>query len=143
MVVCRKMMRKSDFGNRGKIIICRLSHKYETRTRLLLETSVWMLSKVEPTRWNVFFFRWIRKLRLVERCDLSIMYGKLWCLSNIVTHTKKWTKKCFSFLFFSVEHQIIGVVSAGYSCATRGQPGIYHRVPYTVDWISYVTSTTT
>lgn len=31
-----------------------------------------------------------------------------------------------------------GVVSAGYSCATRGQPGIYHRVPYTVDWISYV-----
>ncbi|XP_037049472.1 uncharacterized protein LOC119083777 isoform X4 [Bradysia coprophila] len=38
---------------------------------------------------------------------------------------------------------LIGVVSAGYSCATRGQPGIYHRVPYTVDWISYVTSSTT
>ncbi|XP_055379499.1 uncharacterized protein LOC129610802 [Condylostylus longicornis] len=33
---------------------------------------------------------------------------------------------------------LIGVVSAGYSCASRGQPGIYHRVPYTVDWISYV-----
>lgn len=33
-----------------------------------------------------------------------------------------------------------GVVSAGYSCATKGQPGIYHRVPYTVDWISYVSS---
>ncbi|XP_037902413.1 uncharacterized protein LOC119646134 isoform X2 [Hermetia illucens] len=37
---------------------------------------------------------------------------------------------------------LIGVVSAGYSCATRGQPGIYHRVPYTVDWISYVLNST-
>ncbi|XP_055319939.1 uncharacterized protein LOC129577248 isoform X4 [Sitodiplosis mosellana] len=35
---------------------------------------------------------------------------------------------------------LIGVVSAGYSCASRGQPGIYHRVPYTVDWISYVSN---
>ncbi|XP_050531487.1 serine protease 42-like isoform X8 [Daktulosphaira vitifoliae] len=33
---------------------------------------------------------------------------------------------------------LIGIVSAGYSCAQRGQPGIYHRVPLTVDWISYV-----
>ncbi|XP_036331823.1 uncharacterized protein LOC118743331 [Rhagoletis pomonella] len=38
---------------------------------------------------------------------------------------------------------LIGVVSAGYSCASRGQPGIYHRVPYTVDWISYVVGLTT
>ncbi|XP_054738742.1 uncharacterized protein LOC129244873 isoform X2 [Anastrepha obliqua] len=38
---------------------------------------------------------------------------------------------------------LIGVVSAGYSCASRGQPGIYHRVPYTVDWISYVIGLTT
>ncbi|XP_013118850.2 uncharacterized protein LOC106095942 isoform X1 [Stomoxys calcitrans] len=37
---------------------------------------------------------------------------------------------------------LIGVVSAGYSCASRGQPGIYHRVPYTVDWISYVVGLT-
>lgn len=35
-----------------------------------------------------------------------------------------------------------GVVSAGYSCASRGQPGIYHRVPFTVDWISYVVGLT-
>ncbi|XP_055698271.1 uncharacterized protein LOC129798859 isoform X2 [Phlebotomus papatasi] len=35
---------------------------------------------------------------------------------------------------------LIGIVSAGYSCANRGQPGIYHRVAYTVDWISYVSN---
>lgn len=35
---------------------------------------------------------------------------------------------------------ISGIVSAGYSCASRGQPGIYHRVPYTVDWISFVSN---
>ncbi|XP_049846662.1 proclotting enzyme isoform X2 [Schistocerca gregaria] len=33
---------------------------------------------------------------------------------------------------------LIGIVSAGYSCAQRGQPGIYHRVAETVDWISYI-----
>ncbi|CAH0394420.1 unnamed protein product [Bemisia tabaci] len=33
---------------------------------------------------------------------------------------------------------LIGIVSAGYSCAQRGQPGIYHRVAQTVDWISYI-----
>lgn len=33
---------------------------------------------------------------------------------------------------------LIGIVSAGYSCAQRGQPGIYHRVAHTVDWISYI-----
>ena len=32
---------------------------------------------------------------------------------------------------------LIGIVSAGYSCAKRGQPGIYHRVAHTSDWISY------
>ncbi|CAB4067506.1 unnamed protein product [Lepeophtheirus salmonis] len=32
---------------------------------------------------------------------------------------------------------LIGIVSAGYSCAKRGQPGIYHRVPHTSDWISH------
>ncbi|XP_056640922.1 uncharacterized protein LOC130447897 [Diorhabda sublineata] len=30
---------------------------------------------------------------------------------------------------------LIGIVSAGYSCAQSGQPGIYHRVAHTVDWI--------
>ncbi|XP_075988354.1 uncharacterized protein LOC142984536 isoform X2 [Anticarsia gemmatalis] len=35
---------------------------------------------------------------------------------------------------------LIGVVSAGYSCASRGQPGIYHRVAHTVDWISHATT---
>ncbi|XP_055545306.1 uncharacterized protein LOC129730188 isoform X4 [Wyeomyia smithii] len=33
---------------------------------------------------------------------------------------------------------LIGIVSAGYSCANRGQPGIYHRVANTVDWISHI-----
>eukprot|EP00095_Tigriopus_kingsejongensis_P007951 maker-scaffold756_size101639-snap-gene-0.17 protein:Tk07951 transcript:maker-scaffold756_size101639-snap-gene-0.17-mRNA-1 annotation:"serine proteinase stubble" len=32
---------------------------------------------------------------------------------------------------------LIGIVSAGYSCAKPGQPGIYHRVTKTSDWISY------
>ncbi|XP_023317016.1 plasma kallikrein [Trichogramma pretiosum] len=36
---------------------------------------------------------------------------------------------------------LIGIVSAGYSCAQPGQPGIYHRVAKTVDWITYVIST--
>ncbi|XP_066155868.1 uncharacterized protein [Euwallacea fornicatus] len=31
---------------------------------------------------------------------------------------------------------LIGIVSAGYSCAQPGQPGIYHRVANTVDWIT-------
>jgi len=39
-----------------------------------------------------------------------------------------------------MEHEgrwtLIGLVSAGYSCAKRGQPGIYHRVARTTDWIS-------
>jgi secreted trypsin-like serine protease len=33
---------------------------------------------------------------------------------------------------------LIGVVSAGFSCAKPGQPGIYHKVTKTSDWISYV-----
>ena len=33
---------------------------------------------------------------------------------------------------------LVGVVSAGYSCAKPGQPGIYHKVTKTSDWISYV-----
>jgi len=36
---------------------------------------------------------------------------------------------------------LIGIVSAGYSCAKRGQPGIYHRVAETSDWISYSINT--
>lgn len=32
---------------------------------------------------------------------------------------------------------LLGIVSAGYSCAKKGQPGIYHRVTRTSDWISY------
>lgn len=37
---------------------------------------------------------------------------------------------------------LIGIVSAGYSCASRGQPGIYHRVAHTVDWISHIINPT-
>ena len=33
---------------------------------------------------------------------------------------------------------LIGLVSAGYSCAKKGQPGIYHRLSKSSDWISYV-----
>eukprot|EP00095_Tigriopus_kingsejongensis_P010938 maker-scaffold1367_size45391-snap-gene-0.7 protein:Tk10938 transcript:maker-scaffold1367_size45391-snap-gene-0.7-mRNA-1 annotation:"serine proteinase stubble-like" len=36
---------------------------------------------------------------------------------------------------------LIGIVSAGYSCAKSGQPGIYHRVSRTSDWISYSINT--
>lgn len=43
-----------------------------------------------------------------------------------------------NYIKYTIFVFIPGVVSAGYSCATRGQPGIYHRVPFTVDWISYV-----
>ena len=32
---------------------------------------------------------------------------------------------------------LIGLVSAGYSCAKKGQPGIYHRVAHTSVWISH------
>lgn len=33
---------------------------------------------------------------------------------------------------------LVGLVSAGYSCAKPGQPGIYHRISKSADWISYV-----
>ena len=33
---------------------------------------------------------------------------------------------------------LIGLVSAGYSCAKPGQPGIYHKLSKSSDWISYV-----
>jgi len=33
---------------------------------------------------------------------------------------------------------LIGLVSAGYSCAKPGQPGIYHRLSETVGWVHYV-----
>lgn len=33
---------------------------------------------------------------------------------------------------------LIGIVSAGYSCAQSGQPGIYHRVSHTTDWIASI-----
>lgn len=46
----------------------------------------------------------------------------------------------FIYFHFFLKKKSSGVVSAGYSCASRGQPGIYHRVPYTVDWISYVSN---
>ncbi|KAK7062986.1 hypothetical protein SK128_026694 [Halocaridina rubra] len=32
---------------------------------------------------------------------------------------------------------LAGIVSAGYSCAQAKQPGIYHKVSYTSDWISW------
>jgi len=35
---------------------------------------------------------------------------------------------------------LAGIVSAGYSCAERKQPGIYHKVAYTSDWISWAAS---
>ena len=34
--------------------------------------------------------------------------------------------------------ELVGIVSAGYSCAQSGQPGIYHRVSQTADWIASI-----
>lgn len=34
--------------------------------------------------------------------------------------------------------RLVGVVSAGFSCARPGQPGIYHRISESVSWIKYV-----
>ena len=31
---------------------------------------------------------------------------------------------------------LIGLVSAGFSCGKPGQPGIYHRISATSDWIT-------
>ena len=42
-----------------------------------------------------------------------------------------------SVFFLFCRWTLIGIVSAGYSCAKRGQPGIYHRVARTADWISH------
>ena len=36
--------------------------------------------------------------------------------------------------------RLVGVFSAGFSCAKPGQPGIYHKLSKTSDWISYVKS---
>jgi len=35
---------------------------------------------------------------------------------------------------------LIGIVSAGFSCGKPGQPGIYHRISGTSDWISFYTN---
>jgi len=32
---------------------------------------------------------------------------------------------------------LVGLVSAGFSCGKPGQPGIYHRISSTADWVSY------
>ncbi len=37
---------------------------------------------------------------------------------------------------------LVGLVSAGFSCAQPGRPGIYHRVSKTADWISYASRIT-
>ncbi|XP_040583953.1 serine protease 33 [Lepeophtheirus salmonis] len=32
---------------------------------------------------------------------------------------------------------LVGIVSAGFSCGKPGQPGIYHRISSTSDWVTY------
>lgn len=36
---------------------------------------------------------------------------------------------------FNGRWTLVGVTSAGFGCAQARQPGIYHRVSHTVDWI--------
>ena len=48
----------------------------------------------------------------------------------------------FQYLNFQVQQAdgrwvLIGLVSAGFSCGKPGQPGIYHRISATSDWISF------
>merc|ERR1719209_586558 len=38
----------------------------------------------------------------------------------------------------SGQWRLIGLVSAGYSCAKPGQPGIYHRLAETLPWLKSV-----
>ena len=45
------------------------------------------------------------------------------------------TFKSFFALFLILEH----CFTLGYSCAKPKQPGIYHKVSKSSDWISYVT----
>ena len=49
------------------------------------------------------------------------------------------TKRCLPY--FQVQQAdgrwvLIGLVSAGFSCGKPGQPGIYHRISATSDWIT-------
>ena len=55
----------------------------------------------------------------------------------MMEHEGRWTLIGLVriFLFLHILHLPLQV-SAGYSCAKRGQPGIYHRVARTSDWIS-------
>ena len=66
----------------------------------------------------VIFDRDCRQLRLCFLCIQGDSGGPL-----MTEMEGRWT--------------LIGIVSAGYSCAKRGQPGIYHRVAHTSDWISH------
>jgi len=52
----------------------------------------------------------------------------------------KLNQSSYDDLPFSAKKRwtLVGLVSAGYSCAKPGQPGIYHRISKSSDWISYV-----
>ena len=79
------------------------------------------------------------------------MFNKYFKLINSIL-TKIITSVINIFIFYDLQGDsggplmlektgrwyLIGIVSAGYSCAQPGQPGIYHRVAKTVDWITYV-----
>lgn len=98
-----------------------------------IEIPIWM----EYIDWYLFHFQSGGPL-MHEKNGRWYLIGKnrvlLWWCFNIQINC------CSSKWIIVVVFCKLGVVSAGYSCASRGQPGIYHRVPYTVDWISYVSN---
>ncbi len=71
-------------------------------------------------------------------------YEGRWTLIGSTIFNLVYRKKHSSFLKEGRIEPLVcitsGLVSAGYSCAKSGQPGIYHRLGSTSDWVSHSVS---